>query len=836
MYYHVFLGEVERPTWQAISGRVEEDVCVSCCGRADKPAGDTVMESPGAGLFQLATSGLETYVYSILSKHLSDFLHLSRDQFNISAWEGEAVLESVRVRKGALLGMPFRVRSGHARRIRVRVPWHALKSEPVRIFVEGLTLYVKAEGTAEAAWAARQTSAQESRTGGEQQRGGSSTPTSSVGDDSTSMGYFERASNALLANITVHVRDCRIYFEGAQEGAAAGRSFVASVLIQVVQLYPTDANWQSAFVSPADVATRRRLDLAGLSITFREPAGASAGQAASSRQVTRPGGGHVRGLGSGTQRDGLRSAEAVRGTRGSSLPGDCQQEGDQVQGQGGGLEQHSCAVQGQRPGHQADETHAAGGSGGSSTEGVHCGLSNPGGGLGSREQQKGSGEQSEARWVDDGAAAVAAAAARVAGSEAEKAAARHVIASAEEGEAVLERCDTTLLLHTTRPEPPHSLDAQTELWLWLPLLRLRMTEATLRHLLTACRGSLSFFAGAAHPQSTPFDRRIWQAEDDFGWWAMRAQLCASMPANVTPLKPQQPPQPLARPPPAEADPGPRSAGSRQSTPTTPTVPSSRRSTATATAAAELDASQGARPVADRPLTASRDRVGSASVGGCAGSGDAADRGGMAGSLDDAASARGSGRGGGCGPCAADSGGDGRCGASPSFGAGVCLHVQLVKKGDAGKLPTKLAKEAQTLASLTGRVRAEPDVAEHYHERAKALLGMGLHSEAVRDASSCLQLDPALSRAHFAKGRALYFLEEFEAAFAQYDAGLRLEPHPQIAAWLDEERRKPEYAAAAQLGPVALGRKISQVGPLVSHAPPEEHGAQRRHAATEAAGT
>ena len=42
--------------------------------------------------------------------------------------------------------------------------------------------------------------------------------------------------------------------------------------------------------------------------------------------------------------------------------------------------------------------------------------------------------------------------------------------------------------------------------------------------------------------------------------------------------------------------------------------------------------------------------------------------------------------------------------------------------------------------------------------------MGLHSEAARDAEACLRLDPTFAKARFAKGRALYFLSEFDAAF------------------------------------------------------------------------
>ena len=70
-----------------------------------------------------------------------------------------------------------------------------------------------------------------------------------------------------------------------------------------------------------------------------------------------------------------------------------------------------------------------------------------------------------------------------------------------------------------------------------------------------------------------------------------------------------------------------------------------------------------------------------------------------------------------------------------------------------------------------------------------------------DADACLRLQPRYAKARFAKGRALYFLGEYEAAFAQYDAGLRLERHPKIEQWLSAERRKPEYSA--QPGPIAM---------------------------------
>lgn len=88
--------------------------------------------SPLAPLYQLATGGLEGYVYELLSRHLARWIHLSREQLNVSAWHGEGVLEDVSVRTDALrsLALPLRVRSGRAARIRLRIPWHALRCAP----------------------------------------------------------------------------------------------------------------------------------------------------------------------------------------------------------------------------------------------------------------------------------------------------------------------------------------------------------------------------------------------------------------------------------------------------------------------------------------------------------------------------------------------------------------------------------------------------------------------------------------------------------------------------------------------------------------------------------
>jgi tetratricopeptide (TPR) repeat protein len=122
-----------------------------------------------------------------------------------------------------------------------------------------------------------------------------------------------------------------------------------------------------------------------------------------------------------------------------------------------------------------------------------------------------------------------------------------------------------------------------------------------------------------------------------------------------------------------------------------------------------------------------------------------------------------------------------------------VYLSFEIKKHPGSLPSTLGVQARRLSALTRSLREAPDLAKHYYERACTLLTMKLFSEAAHDADACLRLQPSFAKARFAKGRALYFLGEYESAFAQYDAGLRLERNPRIESWLAAERQKPEYA-------------------------------------------
>ena len=91
--------------------------------------------------------GLEAYVHDILSRSLGQFVAVPRDGISLSIWEGEGVLDGVSVRPDALASLALRVVAGRVRRIRLIVPWHALRSVSVVIKIEGVGLRVQHGGT-----------------------------------------------------------------------------------------------------------------------------------------------------------------------------------------------------------------------------------------------------------------------------------------------------------------------------------------------------------------------------------------------------------------------------------------------------------------------------------------------------------------------------------------------------------------------------------------------------------------------------------------------------------------------------------------------------------------
>ena len=490
---------------------------------------------------------------------------------------------------------------------------------------------------------------------------------------------------------------------------------------------------------------------------------------------------------------------------------------------------------------------------------------------------------------------------------------------------LLSPCDTTILLLGTMAAPPRTRTTTWQVWVWLPLMKLRVDESQLRDLLATllsrdrAPGSSSSSAGGGGglmhrlTGSHRFDKRVWSAEDEKGWWSMMIGLLPALPGSSVKGRAAPPPPPQPRMPEPELEEGHAKEAAAATTPSTqarsrmmsslsesvaevmPSTPPGASVVAAAAAAADwlfgpdddqtnvevstmaeapspAATNNSREPLPEKKATAAPivDASDANGGGGGALSDDAILQELADGDAADAASAR-------AAeaalnptkkpqhtapmpllapsaaiaaavsssvptihqpayPVAAD---PSHARASPSasmitdsssgaLGSGVCLHVSLEIKKDAGEAPLQLAAQASKLSMLTKSIRTAPEEASHYYARACALLSMKMYSEAAHDADACLKLQPRYAKARFTKGRALYFLGEYEQAFAQYDAGLRIERHPKVEAWLTAERRKPEYhavqpgvgAALEKLGEAIRGGDIKRLALVLGRCPAE----------------
>ena len=85
------------------------------------------------------------------------------------------------------------------------------------------------------------------------------------------------------------------------------------------------------------------------------------------------------------------------------------------------------------------------------------------------------------------------------------------------GEAVIGRCDTTLLVQHTPVDPPRTTKATWQFYSWLPLLKLKVNESQLRSWLSSENAADGRRSGTT--SLAKFDKRVWAADDDAGWWS-----------------------------------------------------------------------------------------------------------------------------------------------------------------------------------------------------------------------------------------------------------------------------------------------------------------------------
>ena len=197
---------------------------------------------------------LESYIAPLLMGYIDKYVKLNRDDFQVSLWGGDVVLNKLELRLSAieeLVHLPVTFRSGWVHELRVHVPWTHLYSEPVLITINTVECVVKL----------RDSDAKKSGPNASdknlKERRNQSLPALDV---QAAPGYLDSLVTRILNNINIIVNNLILKF--------VEDDIVLSLNIQSAEYYSVDARWQKCFidVSPEDLRLRKVLQINDLTM------------------------------------------------------------------------------------------------------------------------------------------------------------------------------------------------------------------------------------------------------------------------------------------------------------------------------------------------------------------------------------------------------------------------------------------------------------------------------------------------------------------------------------------------------------------------------------------
>ena len=201
---------------------------------------------------------LESYIAPLLMSYINKYVKLQQEDFTLSLWGGDAVLNKLDLRLDAIesaLNLPITFKSGHIYELRIHVPWTKLGSEPVVITINTIECILKLRDSA---------SDDAESTGGTS----SSTKTTAVAkprvkrQDTEDLppGYLQSLVNRIVNNANIVINNLILKF--------VEDDIVLSVNVKSAECYSVNSDWKRAFIELAmpELVLRRVFDFNDLTV------------------------------------------------------------------------------------------------------------------------------------------------------------------------------------------------------------------------------------------------------------------------------------------------------------------------------------------------------------------------------------------------------------------------------------------------------------------------------------------------------------------------------------------------------------------------------------------
>eukprot|EP00727_Mastigamoeba_balamuthi_P014148 m51a1_g9356 hypothetical protein (3176) ;mRNA; r:135916-146439 len=215
---------------------------------------------------------VESVAVWVVQRYLGDFVAaVGAEQLSVSLRHGDAHAKDLALRPDALdrvTSLPFAIKRGCVRELRMKVPWHSLGSQAVVVELDGLYAVAAPRERTAADTAAtpearhadkmRQLALYELVSGTPRDLRGEG-----VEQAGQQQGYSGRLMATAIANVIVRVRDVHVRFEDA---ASDGSRYAVGVTLSSAGLETTDAEWRPAFVDQHHETTFKLLTLGSLGV------------------------------------------------------------------------------------------------------------------------------------------------------------------------------------------------------------------------------------------------------------------------------------------------------------------------------------------------------------------------------------------------------------------------------------------------------------------------------------------------------------------------------------------------------------------------------------------
>lgn len=205
----------------------------------------------------------ESLAAAVLNRFLGSYIaNLETHQLEIALLNGHVALSNLQLRTDSLdaLDIPLDVVSGALDRLELNIPWHSLKTEPVRLLIQDL--YLTAAPALRQAYDASREQARADREKTARLlawEASCTNPTSNVSKSESS--FTAQLVTKIVDNIQFTINRVHIRFE--QPMTVDGKSFSCGLYIKSVKGSSADAEWKEAITTGIGGIVRKILHLDG---------------------------------------------------------------------------------------------------------------------------------------------------------------------------------------------------------------------------------------------------------------------------------------------------------------------------------------------------------------------------------------------------------------------------------------------------------------------------------------------------------------------------------------------------------------------------------------------